>query len=386
MSGSSKRIYFVLGEHSGDALGADLHEALRTQAESRGEALDMTGLAGERLAALGMRSLFDIQDIAVMGITAVASRLPKIVDRVYKVVNDIVRQSPDVIVLIDSPDFTHAVAKRVRRKRPDIAIVNYVCPSVWAWRSGRAKSMRAYVDHVLAILPFEPSALERLNGPPTTYVGHPLERSVADQYPPRDVLAENKRRRLLVLPGSRNTELNQLLSLYGETLRILRNRGHAFDLILPAVPRLKERIARETKGWSVAPEIVNSADNAAHFASADAALIASGTVSLELALHRVPHVSGYKFDAITSPFLRLLNTWSANLPNLIADSVVVPEEINGMVMPERMVRHIEPLLSNTPLRRHQLDGFDRVRAAMRTQKPAGERAAEIIFDLMDRRL
>lgn len=382
MNGKTLQIYFVLGEDSGDALGADLYTALKNQAAASGECIEINGLAGTKLQALGMESPFDIEDIAVMGLTAVAARLPTIVKRIYSTAKDIARRKPDVVVLIDSPDFTHAVAKRVRKKLPNVPIVNYVCPSVWAWRSGRAPAMRRYINHVLAILPFEPAALERLHGPSATYVGHPLERKIASLR--TDDAPRNKRDKptLLVLPGSRNSELNQLLAPYGETLRILRDRGNEFDAVLPAVPRLKERIIRETAAWPVRPEIRDSADNDALFAQADAALIASGTVSLELALHGVPHVSGYRFDAFTRQFLGLLRTWSANLPNLIADSVIVPEEIGGMVMPERMARHIEPLLGDSMVRRYQLDGFERVCEVMKTPRPTGELAAEIIFDHM----
>ena len=144
------------------------------------------GLAGPRLAKQGVASLFDLDDIAVMGFTAVAARLPTIVRRVRQTVRDIVKTAPDVVVLIDSPDFTHAVARRVRRARPDIPVVNYVCPSVWAWRPGRAKAMRAYVDHVLTLLPFEPQVLRDLDGPPGTYVGHPL----AQDMPPMSTPGE----------------------------------------------------------------------------------------------------------------------------------------------------------------------------------------------------
>jgi len=379
MSETPRQVYFVLGEESGDGLGADLYPALKDHASANGEAVEIVGLAGPRLQSLGMKSIFDIEDIAVMGLTAVAARLPTIVERVYRTVKDIVRCKPDVVVLIDSPDFTHAVAKRVRKKLPGVPIINYVCPSVWAWRSGRAPAMRRYIDHVLAILPFEPAALERLNGPPATYVGHPLARKIEGLRANATPGTKRDKPLLLVLPGSRNTELKQLLGSYGETLEILRDRGNDFDAVLPAVPRLKERIIRETSGWAVRPEIRDSAGNHALFAQADAALIASGTVSLELALHGVPHVSGYRFDAITSQFLGLLKTWSANLPNLVADGVIVPEEIGGMVMPQRMARHLESLLADSTARRHQLEGFETVREAMKTQRPTGELAAEIIF-------
>ncbi len=380
MNDKPSKIYFILGEESGDALGADLFVALRRQARETRQAIEVTGLAGQSLKALGMASLFDIEDIAVMGLTAVAARLPTIVRRVYQTVADIERENPDVIVLIDSPDFTHAVAKRVRKKLPHTPILNYVCPSVWAWRPGRARKMCAYVDHVFTILPFEPEALKLLDGPPGTYVGHPLVTRLSRMTRKKDQTEEDQKPVLLLLPGSRNTELNQLLKIYGETVEIIRKRGLNFDLVLPTVPRLRDRIARETADWTIQPDIRDSSENDDVFTGAHAALIASGTVSLELAMHGIPHVSGYRFDAITSPFLRLLNTWSANLPNLIADQVIVPEEINGMVMPERMARHVEAIFRDGPARQHQIEGFKKVRERMKTERPAGELAAEIVLD------
>ena len=168
----SLRIWLVAGEESGDQLGAKLMGALRA---ALGPApVTFEGVGGEAMAAQGLRTLFPLSDIAVMGIGAVVARLPSLVQRVYRTVDAIVQGGPDAVVIIDSPEFTHAVAKRVRRRLPALPIVNYVSPSVWAWRPGRARKMRAYVDHVLALKPFEPDAHRRLGGPPCTYVGHPL--------------------------------------------------------------------------------------------------------------------------------------------------------------------------------------------------------------------
>ena len=163
MSEAARQIYFVLGEDSGDALGADLHTALKDHAAARDETVEIVGLAGTKLQGLGMSSLFDIDDIAVMGLTAVAARLPIIVERVYRTVNDIVRRRPDIVVLIDSPDFTHAVAKRVQKTYAAGAGHQLCLPERvgLAPRSVR-KKMRAYIDHVLTILPFEPRGFETI--------------------------------------------------------------------------------------------------------------------------------------------------------------------------------------------------------------------------------
>jgi len=372
-------VYFVLGEESGDALGADLLPALETAATENGYSIQLSGLAGNRLKSMGAQSLFDIEDIAVMGLTAVLARLPTIVRRVYQTVADIVEKKPDVIVLIDSPDFTHAVAKRVRKKLPNVPIINYVCPSVWAWRSGRAKSMTAYVDHVLAILPFEPQVLKELHGPDATYIGHPLARKIAASQE-SEKSAEEGPPILLVLPGSRGAEIKKMLGLYGETLKILRGRGVSFDPVIPTVARHKQTVADKIAAWDVKPRIVDSSDNIQSFAKARAAIATSGTVALELALHRVPMVMGYRIDPLARLFSSLISTWSAILPNLIVDRVLVPEEHNEMVIPERMARYLERLLADTPERQLQLDGFEDVIGRMKTKRPPNETAAAVIFD------
>lgn len=371
-------VYFVLGEASGDALGADLMPALEERIRLAEFEPDFHGLAGPSMQALGMASLFDIEDIAVMGISAVIARLPKIVRRVHQTVDDIVARAPDVVVLIDSPDFTHAVARRVRRKMPDVPIIDYVCPSVWAWRSGRARPMRAYIDHVLAILPFEPEALAKLGGPSATYIGHSMARRLA-ALPASESPFSGEDPVLLVLPGSRASEIKRLLQPFGETLDILRKRGVAFQPVLPAVGHLRHQIEEQVASWNVQPQIVDSSDNERLFPYARAALAASGTVALELALHKVPMATAYKLDAAMTAANALITIWSSNLPNLIVDRVLVPEEFNRMVRPERMARYLEELLDDSLARQRQLEGFDDLAEAMKTPEPPAEMAADIVL-------
>ena len=165
-------IWIVSGEESGDQLGAKLMRALKTRLGA--DRVRFGGVGGHAMAKEGLTSLFPLEDIAVMGFSAVIARLPTILKRIRFTADAIVAARPDMLIIIDSPDFTHRVAKAVRQRAPQIPIVDYVSPSVWAWRPGRAPKMRAYVDHLLALLPFEPEAHRRLGGPPTTYVGHPL--------------------------------------------------------------------------------------------------------------------------------------------------------------------------------------------------------------------
>lgn len=379
--GSALKIYFVLGEESGDLLGADLFPALQSKAKLVNTSLNVVGLAGPKLEALGVHSLFPIEEIAVMGFSAVIARLPKIIKRVKQTVADILQQNPDLVVLIDSPEFTHAVGKRVRAKNKNIKIVNYVCPSVWAWRSGRAKKMTTYIDHVLALLPFEPQVLADLGGPPATYVGHPLVGQVAAlKQTEADEVGNTSPPKLLILPGSRASEVKRLLEPFGEALSILRERGVEFDAVLPAVPHLKQSILNSVKDWPVPVKVVDSADNDRHFASAQVALAASGTVSLQLALHKVPMTLAYILDPVGRQLQFLVSTWSVALPNLISGWPLVPEDINHNVKPQRIARYLQRLIADTPERVAQMAGFDVVAKNMATKKAPAETAAEAIFN------
>ncbi len=381
---TEKKVFFVIGEESGDALGSDLLEALELKAAGLGIKINAVGLAGERMSAHGMESLFDISEIAVMGISAVIVRLPKIIARINNTVTAVEKELPDIIVLIDSPDFTHSVAKRVRKNHPNIPIVNYVCPSVWAWRQGRARKMAVYVDHVLTLLPFEPLALEKLDGPPATYVGHRLVEEMRDfaahEANAEQGISESSTPVLLVLPGSRRGELKSLLGTFGDTVDFLHQRGLKFRCIVPAVPHLADEIRTGTADWTVNPEIVVGEENKLEvFRQATAALAVSGTISLELALAGVPMVLAFKLDAVARPFGFLIKTWSAALPNLIADYVVVPEEVNETASKGRLGRLVERLLKDTPERRAQLAGLELVAARMQVDQPPGEKAADIIL-------
>ncbi len=310
-----------------------------------------------------------------MGFTAVAGRLPTIVRRVRQTVRDILATSPDVVVLIDSPDFTHAVARRVRRVRPDLPVVDYVCPSVWAWRPGRAKAMRAYIDHVLTLLPFEPKVLQDLGGPAGTYVGHPLAQDMPPLAEPSDEVPK-----LLLLPGSRGGEIKRILPLLEQTVDVLHHRNRVpFEPVLVAVDRHRATLETEIAGWRHRPKLVSGAQNGMTFQNASAALACSGTVTLELAVHGVPTAVVYNTDLITRRLGAFITAWTAVLPNLILDRVVMPEDIDNMARPERLARRVEQLLVPGPARAMQTEAFAELREVMRTEKPAGELAAEIVL-------
>lgn len=388
MNGRPLKLAVVAGEESGDLLGADLVAALRA---SSGRNVQLTGLGGRHLEAQGLTSLFNSSEIALMGVTAVVLDLPRLIRRIGQTAREIVRARPDCLVTIDSPDFSLRVARKVRAADPSIPIVHYVSPSVWAWRPGRAKAIKPYVDHILCVLPFEPEVLQRLGGPKGTFVGHRLtadpglQSAAAAQSVLRDLDPEREKT-LLVLPGSRGSEIGQLLGPFGETVEVLRSRGNRFRVVLPTLPRLRERVAAGVKDWSQAPEIVVGADEKWRaFGEADAALIASGTVSLELALAGVPLVSCYKFDWLSRHVEGWITAWSALLPNLIADRPVAPEYYHQYVRPQHIARSLECLFADTEMRAWQKQGFAEIRRRLATDRPPGEIAAGVVISEIERR-
>ena len=248
-------VFLVAAEESGDRLGAALMDALARQHSG---ALSFAGVGGGAMAAAGLESLFPIEELTIIGLASIPRRLAMILRRIRQTAAAIIAARPDVLVIIDSPDFTHRVARRVRAPAPSIPIVDYVSPSVWAWRPGRARAMRAYVDHVLAILPFEPAVHRKLGGPPTTYVGHPLAEQVKALRPDA---AEVSRRQadppvVLVLPGSRPAEIRRLLGPFGAALELVRHRAGNIELMLPSIPAVLQEVRSATADWPVAPRVI----------------------------------------------------------------------------------------------------------------------------------
>lgn len=377
----SLKIFFVVGEASGDLLGADLLGALK----SSGARVEAAGLAGEKMTALGVKSLFDISQLSIMGVSAIVARLPRLFARVRQTAREAARFKPDIVVLIDSPEFSHAVARRIRPRLPGVPIVKYVCPSVWAWRPGRAAKMKAYVDHVLAILPFEPQVLAELGGPPATFVGHPLSARL-DEFPEVDRSHPGETLSVLLLPGSRMSEVKRLMPIMRDTLEVMRQRGMKYQATLPVVDHLAQKIADEMKDWPVRAKVVSSKTAKARaFAGADVALACSGTVMLELGLHSIPTVSIYKLDPLAMPLRFLISGWTANLVNLITDSVIVPERFNEFANPQYLARNLELLTRAGPARQAQIEGFRRLREKITSEGNPGRRAAEKVLELAGRR-
>ncbi|ENN93524.1 lipid-A-disaccharide synthase [Bartonella bovis] len=388
MNNRSFKIAIIAGEESGDLLGADLISSLSYKT---GRNIHLIGVGGRHLKALGLKSIFNSDDLALIGLGAVLKKLPLLLVRIRNLSKFIAQEQPECLIIVDSPDFTHRVAKKVRILAPSIPIIKYVAPTVWAWRPERAKAIRKFVDHILAVFPFEEKIMRDLEGPPTTYVGHRLL-----TYPPLLTVQSEKKRlpfepismpTLVVLPGSRSSEIRHLMPVFGRTVEIIKQRIPNLRIVVLTLPRLVDEIRFLMQDWKIEAEIFVGEDAKwCVFTDANVALAALGTVSLELALAKIPMVLCYKLDYLSKLFIfPKITLWSAALPNIIADKPVVSEYFNEFLRPGMLARQIEQLLYNRLLRQAQLDAFDMIEEKMKTELSSGIIAAQVITNFLKKK-
>ncbi|MFN0263527.1 lipid-A-disaccharide synthase [Tepidamorphus sp. 3E244] len=377
MGASALKVFVIAGEESGDRLAATLIAELK----KRFDTVEIAGIGGDALSEHGLASLFPMDELSIMGVSAVLRQLPSLLRRIEQASKAAASFQPDVAILVDAPDFNLRVARKLRARAPKIPIVKWVSPSVWAWRSGRAKAMVPYIDHLLALLPFEPDAHRDLGGPPCTYTGHPLLSRLHDLRPSRGErapLAEANPPNLLVMPGSRRSELRGHGALFGEALSFARQHGASFTVTVPTLPRIAEDVRELVRDWPVDVAVVSGKDERDQaFRSAHAALVASGTSTLELAIAGVPMVVAYKVETMMLPVMPFIRIWTAVLPNLIIGRPAIREYLGNMLRPETLGAAVAMLLADTPERRAMTESLRELDAKMST----GERSpAEIAAD------
>jgi lipid-A-disaccharide synthase len=384
-------VFMVAGESSADDLGARLMRSLAALGPT-----SFRGVGGPRMIATGLASLYPAQGLFSIGMGTVLAKLPLLLRRMRETVDAIVAAPPDVLVLIDAPDFTHRIAHRVRRRLPHLPIVKYVSPSVWVWRPGRARAMRSSIDLVLALLPFEPEVHRQLGGPDCVYVGHSLLEHLSDLRPSAD---EERQRAgspplVLALPGSRSHEVERLAAIFGETLGMVAAKSGPLEVVLPTVPHLVARLSELTSRWPVRPRIVvDETEKYAVFRRARAALAASGTVTLELALAGVPSVAAYRIPALEGMIFRVMRRIhpvvkirSVILTNLVLGEFAIPEFLQSDCTAENLAVALTDILGDTPSRQRQIEAFKRLESIMGASGVGpSKRAAQAVLDLVERR-
>jgi lipid-A-disaccharide synthase len=336
------RLYLIAGEPSGDRLGAALMAGLKALSP----AVEFHGIGGPLMQAEGMVSLFPMEELSIMGLVEVLPKYRALKRRIAEAAADALAAQPAALITIDSPDFCLRVAALVKQARPDLRTIHYVAPSVWAWRLGRAAKMAQHIDHVLALLPFEPPYMQAA-GMTCDFVGHPVVSEPLASPEERAVMA-GEGPLLLALPGSRKGEVSRLCPVFGATIARLKAQHPTLRVALPTVRGLEPLVRDLTRDWAVAPQIItDAAQKRAAFALADVALAASGTVSLELAANACPMVIAYDMNRLTLWLMRrAARVDTVTLVNLVSETRVVPEFIGARCQPDLIALALEALLAD----------------------------------------
>lgn len=380
-------LMLVCGEPSGDQLGGQLMAALRRIAPQT----RIVGVGGAAMAEQGLNSLFPLDDTAVMGLREVVPKIPRILARVRDAANYALTHKPDAVVLIDSPDFTHRIAHRLKRIDPSIATINYVAPQVWASRSYRARKMKRDFDLVLALLPFETPFFERY-GLRSVFVGHPVLERKARMKGGDGLRArlgiEADAPLLAVLPGSRSNEIRFILPIFRETVALIAKSVPGLVTVMPTVPHVAARVKQETESWPTTIHVLESEDDKyAAFDAAGAALAASGTVTTELALAKTPMVVAYRVGALTYVLAKPLFRLSYfTLVNLLLERRAVPEFLQGAARPEVLAVEVIKLLTDKHAAARQAADLDEAARRLGAEGDAPSlRAARAIVDFVAKR-
>ncbi len=380
------KIYLIAGEPSGDLLGSRLMRAIKTK---NGGNVEFFGIGGDTMEAEGLKSLFDISDLAVMGLMEIIPSIPKILGRIKQTINDISRVQPDVVITIDSWSFSSRIHKILRRKKLGIPQVHYVAPQVWAWKKKRAQTMYKYIDLLLTLFPYEPKYFTpyRLRA---EFVGHPVIESPvlhadAEEFRRKHHIGAEKKI-ISVLPGSRKTEVAKLLPDFLSAVSRLQAENPDFYFVIPTVKTVSETVKNEVKKSGL-PVLVVESENERYgaFRASSAAIAASGTVALELAMCNVPHIVAYKVSPLTALMLRhFLKIQFVNLSNILIGREIVPELLQERCVPGNIAACVNHFIrQDDEWYERQMEGFAKVREILGqgVQTPS-ENAADIILNLI----
>jgi lipid-A-disaccharide synthase len=346
-------LMLVAGEPSGDALGAPLMAALR---ELDGGNIRFSGVGGARMIGEGLASRFPMAELSVMGLTEVVPRIPLVLRRLRELEAFARAERPDAVITIDSPGFTFRLGRRL--KGAGLPLIHYVAPTVWAWRPGRARKVAQFLDHLLCLLPFEPPYFER-EGLASSFIGHPVVESGAERVDGAALRARHgiapDAPLIAVLPGSRRSETGRLLEPFAATLAMLAQEFPGLRAVVPTVETVAAEVTAAARSWPVPTTVLTRlADKFPAMAAANAALAASGTVALELAMTGTPMVIGYRVSARSAAIARrLIKVPYANLVNLLVDRPVIPELLQERCNPAELAAALRQILVDPATRAAQ---------------------------------
>ena len=381
------KIFIIAGEDSGDKLGSAIIDSLR---EAFDGSINFVGIGGNGMMNRGLDSIFPMSDLSVMGLVEIALQYPNLKNRLNQTIQSILDEKPDILLTIDAPEFCFRVAKKIKLSNKNIPIAHYVAPSVWAWRPNRAKKISAFVDHILALFPFEPRYFRDV-GIKCDFVGHPIvTESLADE----ESIAEFKNEYsladepiILCLPGSRKSEIDRLMPVFGKTLEKFSNILPSARFVLPSTPSIYEYSKKYLGSMPkdiifLSPEKIGIDKylkfKKASFKISSLALAASGTVSLELAANNTPMVIGYDMGFLSRQIIGLmLKTETVNLVNLITGNRNIPECVGANFKSENLFLEMVRVYSNN---QNQIKDFRTTMDLLgQNNEPPNDRAANSLL-------
>ncbi len=379
---AKQNIYIIAGEASGDNLGAALIDNLDALYVDQ---YNFVGIAGPQMRDRGVFSLFPMEELSVMGIFAVLAKLRHFIKRIDQTAKHVAQIHPPIVITIDSPAFSKRLAKKIRAQNPDITLVHWVAPSVWAWKPKRAKKMAKLFDALLCLLPFEPAYFTK-EGLDAYFTAHPITASSADKGDGaafrRKYNIDEDAKLLCLLPGSRNSEVSRLLPIYKEAVEQVQQQYPDLTVVIPVASAVREPLMEALKDWEVPHVLLEDMhDKYDAFAASDVALAASGTVSVELAMAKTPMVIGYTLGKITDTVAKLLiKIRYASLVNIIQDRAVIPEFIAENCRADLLSQQLVKYLSKEEV--PNFDAWEEALITMGKGSNAGEKAAEIIGNII----
>lgn len=380
-----RRIFILAGEPSGDILGARLMATLEDLA---GERFAFVGVGGQGMAERGLHGLFPMDELSLVGFTEVVPHIPRLLRRLAQCTRAIERLRPELVLTIDAPAFSLRLQRRLAGQA--VRRVHYVAPQVWAWRQRRADRLARDLDHLLALLPFEPPFFER-RGLACTFVGHPIVEEVAGTgdgpaFRARHDIGSDVPL-LTVLPGSRRSEIERHLAVLGASLELLKAAHPALHVVVPTLSRIAPAVRAGTASWPVPTLVLEARDERFDaYAASTAAIAASGTIALELALARLPFVTIYRTSQMTAWIVRrLVQVRFANLVNLILDRPAVVELIQEACTPERITSEALELIDNPENRTRQIADLAEASVRLRgaDKRVPSVHAAECLLGLLE---
>ena len=382
------KVYLIAGEPSGDLLGSRLMRALRQKTDGK---VEFFGLGGDTMEAEGLKPIFDISDLSIMGLVEVIPSIPKVLRHLKNTIADIERIKPDIVITIDSWSFCSRVHKALRKLKLGIPQLHYVAPQVWAWKKKRARTMYKYIDALMTLLPQEPKYFtpHKLE---TVFVGHPVIESEvlrADgaAFCRRFNIPADKKI-VAILPGSRKTEVSKLLPVFLESARQLLKQDKNFYFVIPTVRTVSQMVKDMSKDSGLPLQIVETQEDRYNaFQASCAAIAASGTVALELAICHIPHLIAYRVSKLTAWIAaRFLKIQFVNLTNIMLGRLVVPELLQEQCTAGNISRTIQELLKQGDLYEREQEGFAKVKNILSNgEQTPSQNAADFVLDLVSRK-